>query len=236
MVGTAFRRPSFDEGHYFVRFPGGWLKGSQIEATTEDGRVISGVAPKPEKLTAYEAGLRVHPDERTYIDFEVYQNTIKSNLGLVVFHSAADEINLGITNIGDRIRLSGAEIEVKHDLSNEIKAFLNYTYQRGTISITSSPEKTWTGAPRNKLSGGISYSGPIAVDVRFRYVGAVTYPEVEFDPVDEYWNVDLALSKYLGDHVRVKLSASNALDRARYEYPIYTQIKRKLLLDLRYIF
>ncbi|MBT4140684.1 MAG: TonB-dependent receptor [Candidatus Latescibacteria bacterium] len=236
MAGTSFRRPSFDESYYFVRFPGGWLKGSQVSATTENGNAIGGVAPGPEKLTAYEVGLRLHPDERTYIDVETFRNTIKSNLGLVVLHATANELNLAITNIGDRITLSGAEIEVKHDFSPDAKAFLNYTYQRGTIKGNSNIKETWLGAPRNKLSGGVSYSGTVTADVRFRYVGKVTYPEIDFDPVDDYWTLDVALSKQVGEHVHVKLSVINALDRARYEYPIYTQITRKLLLDLGYTF
>ncbi|MFT5366959.1 MAG: outer membrane receptor protein involved in Fe transport [Candidatus Latescibacterota bacterium] len=236
MAGTSFRRPSFDESYYFVRFPGGWLKGSQVSATAEDGSLVSGVVPNLEKLKAYEAGLRIHPNERTYIDIEAFRNTIKDNLGVVVYYAAVDELNLLVANIGDRLTLSGAEIEVKHDLSNGARAFLNYTYQRGVIKKTSAPEEKWLGAPRNKLSGGISYSGLATADVRFRYVGKVTYPEVDFDPVDDYWTVDFALSKQVGEHAHVKLSVINALDRARYEYPIYTQIKRKLSLNLRYQF
>jgi len=236
MAGSSFRRPSFDESHYFVRFPGGWLKGSQIDATTEVGTLVPGEKPDPEKLTAYEVGLRLHPDARTYVDFEVFQNTIKRNLGLIVYHNAPDELNIGITNIGDRIKLSGVEIELKHDLSKDTRAFLNYTYQRGKIKDASSIEEKWLGAPQAKLSGGISYAGTITADARFRYVGGVTYPEVDFEPVDDYWTVDLAVSKFSGEYLHAKLSATNALDKARYEYPIYTQIRRKLSVDLRYLF
>lgn len=236
MAGTSFRRPSFDESYYFVRFPGGWFKGSQVTATTENGNTVEGVAPDPEKLTAYEAGLRIHPDERTYIDVETFRNTIKSNLGVVVLYANANELNIGVTNIGDRIVLSGAEVEVKHDLSKDIKVFLNYTHQRGTIKRSTNIEETWLGAPRNKLSGGGVYSGVVTADVRFRYVGKVTYPEIDFDPVDDYWTLDVAVSKHIGEHVHIKLSVINALNRARYEYPIYTQITRKSLLNLRYQF
>jgi iron complex outermembrane recepter protein len=235
MAGTSFRRPSFDENYYFVRFPNGWLKGSQLTATAEDGSTIEGVTPDPEKLTAYEAGLRIHPDERTYVDVEVFRNTIKSNLGVVVYHASGDELNIGVANIGDRITLSGAEVEVKHNLLSGAEAFLNYTYQRGTIKKTGA-EETWRGAPRNKLSGGVSYTRLITADVHIRYVDKVTYPEVDFGPVEDYWTVDVALSRDVGQHARAKLSITNVLDRARYEYPIYTQMKRKVLLDLRYFF
>jgi len=235
MTGTSFRRPSFDENYYFVRFPGGWFKGTQIDATTEDGRQIAGVSSKPEKLTAYEAGLRIHPNERTYFDIGLFRNTMKNNLGIVVIQAAANELNIGVANTGDRFTLSGAEIEVKYDPTSNMKAFLNYTYQRGTVKRNGT-EETWKGAPRNKLSGGVSYSGFVTADIRFRYVGEVTYQEVDFEPVDDYWTLDCALSKHVGEHLRLKLSVINALGRARYEYPIYTQVTRKLSLDLHYRF
>lgn len=69
---------------------------------------------------------------------------------------------------------------------------------------------------------------------RFRYVSKVTYQEVPSAPVDDYVTVDMAVSKELKDHYFVKLSALNLLNDNHYEYPIYTQITRRVMLTFQY--
>lgn len=234
LAATSFRRPSFDENYYFVRFPGGWLKGSLVSAQTEDGSLIEGVTSKPERLTAYEAGLRFLSGENFYVDIEVFRNEVRNNLGLVVHFASEDGLNLGIANIGDRTVVKGLEIEVKTDLSRRSKAFLNYTYQTATLETLSAPEQDWTGAPKHKFSGGVSFVSALIADLRFRYVSAVTYQEVQSTPVEDYWTVDAALSKEIANRLRLKLSILNIFDRKRYEYPIYTRITRKALLTVQY--
>jgi iron complex outermembrane recepter protein len=235
-VSTSFRRPSFDERFYFVRFPIGWLKGSEITATDETGVVRTGIVPNLEKLTAYEAGLRFRPNDRVYLDLEVFQNRFKGNLGLTVLHAGQDELNLGIANTGDRVVMNGLEIETKAELAPGVRGFLNYTYQKGTIESPPAGEIDWLASPKTKVSGGVSFTRGVTADIRFRYVSDLTYNEVQAVPVDDYWTVDVGVSREFAKGMRVKVSVNNVFDDARYEYPIYTQITRKGLVDLQYSF
>ena len=75
-----------EENHYFVDRSGGWLKGADVTAVTGDGRVIGGDMLKPERLTAYEAGIRIEPNKRLSLDVEYFQNYVKDTIGYQLFY------------------------------------------------------------------------------------------------------------------------------------------------------
>lgn len=235
-AGRSFRRPSFDENHYFVDQSGGWLKGSDVTAVAGNGTVIDGDILKPERLTAYEAGIRFEPNKRLSLDVEYFQNYVKDTIGYEVFYenTQTGERNIGITNQPGEVFIQGVEMELKNWFTSHLNAFVNYTYQWAELEDENGHTDKWLNAPAHKASTGIFYQGLVDVDLRFRYVSEVTYQEVPSIPVDDYVTVDMAVSKELKDHYFVKLSALNLLDDNHYEYPVYTQITRRVMLTFQY--
>jgi iron complex outermembrane receptor protein len=235
-AGSSFRRPSFDENFYLVTWPGGWFKGAGVDAVTESGRTIEGELLEPEHLVAYEAGLRLTPDQSTLIDIEAFQHKVRDIIGYTVFEAGPDTLNLGFTNTGDHLTVAGLEVELKRQLSTEISAFLNYTLQRATIEYEGGAEDDWANAPQHKASGGIRYLGFLNADLRFRFVDDLAYQEVPSVPVNSYWTVDMAMSKRFPHGVYTKVGVLNLLDDEHYEYPIYTVMKRRAYLTFEYGF
>ncbi len=235
-AGSSFRRPAFDENYYYVAWPGGWFKGSAIGAVTEGGETIDGKLLEPERLLAYEAGMRLTPGEATLIDIEGFRHEVENNVGYIVYESTDESLNLGFGNTGDKVTVSGVETEVKRYFTPRVSAFLNYTYQQARILGNDGVEQEWKNAPNHKVSGGFRYLGNVNLDTRFRYVSSVAYQEITSVPVDDYWTIDVAASKEFDGGITAKVSIQNLLDKDRYEYPMYTTIKRKISMALGYDF
>lgn len=237
-AGKSFRRPSFDENCYYLNNYGGWFKGSNVTATTGNGQVITGSSLEPEKLTAYEAGLRFEPNKKLSLDLEYFQNYVKDTIGYELFYEnpQTGERDLGLTNLPGEVFIQGVEMELKNWLTDHFNVFLNYTYQWAEMEDEDGQKDRWPNAPKHKVSTGVFYQGLVDVDLRFRYVSAVTYQEVPSVPVDEYATIDAAISREFKDHYFVKLSALNLLDDNHYEYPIYTQSTRRIMLTFQYNF
>ncbi len=237
-AGRSFRRPSFDESYYYLSGADGWLKGANVTAITGDGEVITGDNLKPEKLTAYEAGLRFEPNKKLSLNLEYFQNYVKDTLGYELFYEnpQTGERDLGITNQPGEVFIQGVEMEAKNWLTSHFNVFLNYTYQWAELEDENGHTDKWFNAPAHKVSTGIFYQGLVDVDLRFRYVSEVTYQEVPSIPVDAYKTIDMAVSKEFKDHYFAKLSALNLLDDNHYEYPIYTEAARRIMLTFQYNF
>ena len=236
-TSTSFRRPSFDEILYFVEFgpPNtGWFKGGAITQTTNNsGKVIEGKSLKPEKLRAYELGLRWQPNDNHMINVEYYYNEITDILELIVYDLVPPGIpNLGVANTDTKNIFQGIELEVKNQYSDSLSSFINYTYQWG---IDGSGNDL-NNLPKNKFNAGISYLGAVNIDARIRHVSGVTFSEVPTTPVEKYTTMDLAVSKALNNRFFLKLSVMNLLNDKHYEYPLYTKITRKTMLTLKYSF
>jgi len=142
-------------------------------------------------------------------------------------------VNVMTQSNKDEIEISGAELEIKKQYSKRFASFLNYTAQYADYVPAVGVRRQYKGAPRNKVSAGISYLGAVTVDLRGRYVSAALY---EGNPVEEYGSVDIALSKSFRERYFVKLGIINLLDNSHYEYPLYTKITRKAMLSAEYQF
>ncbi len=237
-ASNSFRRPGFDENFYYVSWPTGWFKGHAIDEVTENGVSLKGSNLGPEKLQAYEIGLRWEPASDRIFSLEYFHNRVEDIIGYSVYYSNNDtgELNLGFANTSDTIIINGFELEAKGRVSNSFRGFLNYTYQWAELENENGATARWENAPEHKLSAGINYSGYVNVDLRGRYVSAVTYQEIPDVAVDSYTTLDMAISKEIAGKHFVKLSASNILDNRHYEYPLYTKITRRLILSFQYAF
>lgn len=235
IAGTSFRRPSFDENFYFVRWPGGWFKGSAVEAVTEDGQVIAGRFLEPERLTDVEVGVRLQPDERLQLDLGAFRHHMEDILGYTVYHTASDELNIGHARSGETVTVQGIELETRSRIHARVELFLNYAYQDAEYDGPADQEFDWPQPPRHKLSAGVRYRGPVVVDLRGRHVGDALFDEVPTEPVDAYTTVDAAISRRQGP-VTVKLAATNLLDDRHHEYPLYTELARRVMATIRYDF
>ncbi|MCR4293743.1 MAG: TonB-dependent receptor [Candidatus Kuenenia sp.] len=235
-AGRSFRRPSFHENFYYATQSGGWLKGADVTAITENGEVITGDTLNPEKLTAYEAGIRFEPNKKLSLNLEYFQNYIKDIIGYEVFYenTQTNELNMGLSNLPGEVFIQGVELEVKNKLTSYLHLFFNYTYQWAEIEDENGANERWRNAPKHKTSAGLFYQGPVDVDLRLRYVSDVTYHEVPSIEVDDYITADMALSKEIKNNYFVKLSALNLLDDNHYEYPIYTQSARRIMFTFQY--
>lgn len=237
-TGTSFRRPDFDSNFYFVAWPGGWFKGAAVTAVTEDGRTIQGELLDPEKLTAYEIGIRFNSENNPFFNFlniELFRNKVKNMIGFETYSSNNQSFHLGKAQIDDEIYIDGIEFALKKYYRNGLIYFINYTFQDATLHSTTKTDSTWENAPEHKISGGISYIGNFNFDLKARYVSKVVYQEIPNIDVDSYTSVDLAISKTFKEKYFLKLGIINLLNDEHYEYPIYTQITRKALLTFRYI-
>ena len=234
--GTAFTGPGFDANYYYTTWPGGWFKGSAVTETTEDGVTIQGVQLKPQTMYSYETGIRALPKRNwlaDYIDLELFNHRIKDLFDTVPAYAGALGVNVMTQSNKDEIEISGAELEIKKQYSKRFASFLNYTAQYADYVPAVGVRRQYKGAPRNKVSAGISYLGAVTVDLRGRYVSAALY---EGNPVEEYGSVDIALSKSFRERYFVKLGIINLLDNSHYEYPLYTKITRKAMLSAEYQF
>lgn len=235
-AGQSFRRPSFDENHFFVNWADGWFKGAAVSATTENGNTITGNGLKAEKLTAYEAGLRFVPNKKFSLNLEYFQNYIDDTIEFKVHYenSQTGERNLGFSNRPGELSIHGVELELRNWFTPNINVYSNYNYQWAVWDDENRHKERWRTSPKHKVSAGIFYNGPIDVDLRFRYVSEVTYQEVPSALVDDYTTIDLALSKEFKDHYFVKLSATNLLDDDHFEYPLYTELTRRVMFTFQY--
>ena len=234
---TSYRRPSFDENYYFVKFGQqntGWFKGGAITQTTNNtGEIIAGKSLKPEKLTAYELGIRWQPDAKNLLGIEYYHNKITNIIGYNVYDVVPPGVpNLGFDNLSDEHIIQGIEFETKRRFSDTWGGFFNYTYQWGEDGSGNKLESL----PENKFNAGINYFGIVDVDLRMRYVSATTFAEVPNVPVEDYTTVDLAVSKAFSKALFVKLSVMNLLADKHYEYPLYTNMTRKAMITFKYSF
>jgi outer membrane receptor protein involved in Fe transport len=219
-----------------VSWPTGWFKGAAVDAVTEDGRVIAGEMLGPEKLAATELGLRWQPEPWLALDFTAFQHDLDDLLGYTVYHASGEELNLGNGKTGEELMIRGLETELRTRFGQTLDGFLNHTYQDATITAPDGLESRWANAPRHKLSGGVRWHGPVVVDLRARWVDAVTYSEIPDAPVADYGTVDLAVSKVLARRLFLKFAVQNLLDHAHHEYPLYTQLVRKARLAVQYHF
>ncbi|GAB4170177.1 MAG: ligand-gated channel protein [Calditrichia bacterium] len=235
--GTSFRRPAFDENFYFVRIgSAGWFKGAKVSATTADGTPINGDYAKPEKMEAFELGLRWQIADGFLVDVESFSQKIKDIIGYKIYEADSLGLNLGFENTGSNFYIKGIETEIKKYFNQKLYTFINYTYQDMEAEDAEGNKSSIVSAPRHKLNGGIRYLGKVGVDARFRYVSKVTYSEVPSVPVKDYFTFDLAISKKINDNLFVKLSAINLLNNEHYEYPLYTEITRKIITGFWFTF
>jgi len=235
IVGTSFRRPSFDENFYFVSRPGSWFKGAAVDAVTADGRVIEGEFLEAEHLLDMELGVRMQPNKKFQLDISAFRHFLDDALGYEVYYAADGVLNLGHSGTGNTVTVRGVESAARLVCCDRISAFLNYTYQDAEREEPGGGTTTWETAPRHKVSGGFRYNGPVIIDLRGRYVDAVRYDEAPLTPVDSYTTFDVAVSRRLGSFT-VKLSATDLLDDEHFEYPLYSAMTRKVMGLVRYEF
>ena len=230
-ASTSFRRPSFFENHYFVTWgDASWFKGRAVTATSADGVVREAKLLEPERMTAYELGARLFLRNLQF-DLGLFHHRIEDSVVYEVLYADASELNLTLASQGE-IEIQGVEVELKLPICKATAGFLNYTWQEGK-NRTDDLDTIMKSVPTNKISGGIRYTGILNLDLRGRYVSEVTYNEVPGTAVSDYFTLDAAISKVINEHWWVKLSAINLLDDSHYEYPIYSEIVRKVIFSVR---
>lgn len=236
-VATSFRRPAFDENHYFVPIgAGGWFKGADVAQTTTLGQPVAAAPLRPEKLISYELGLRWNPEPGLYANVELYYQQIKDHIVIQAYPTSGLP-NLAFANAADKTRARGVEVELKKRFLPALSGFLTYTYQYAN-QYRPPTETVFRryNTPNNKASVGALYTGRVNVDVRARYVSAVTYSDIPSLRVDDYLQTDLGISKEVGGRLFVKVGVVNLFNQHHYEYGFYTPITRKAILTLEYSF
>lgn len=204
--------------------------------TTTLGQAVPASALRPEKLVSYELGLRWNPEPGFYANVEFYYQQVKDQIVIQAYPTSGLP-NLTFSNASDKTRARGVEVEVKKRFLPALAGFFNYTYQYAN-QYRPPTETVFRryNTPNNKASVGAVYTGRVNVDLRARYVSAVTYSDVPSLRVDDYLQTDLAVSREFARRLFVKVGVVNLFNQHHFEYGFYTPITRKAVLTLDYPF
>lgn len=232
-ASTSFKKPAYDEQYFYVEFPGGWFKGAKVPAVTATGNIIPATSIDPQLSKSYEAELRYNPSNYTSISLCYFWNEIKKIIGYSSFTDNGLYITIG--NLAGSVQFHGLEMEIKTNVSPILSVFVNSAWEKGILK--NQTDTDYEGVPEWKFNAGLFYEAPwFDMDLRGRYVGKIIYPEISSLPVDSYTTLDISLLRNFTNHWTGKLTAMNLLNNEHYEYPIYTQLVRKFLLNISYSF
>jgi len=169
----------------------------------------------PEKLISYETGLE-----------HWFLNNLCGRLNL--YHSDGNDFissrtiapNTTMFDNITKVQMQGVETELKYKVTKAWSCFAGYTFNKSTVKKDEG-DPTIEGndlpfVPKHKASLGIIYDNPglFTTDVCLRYVGRMytDLKNTKEDMLDDYWTLDLKLSRKIGKNTKLSLSVENLFD------------------------
>ncbi len=207
VLGSSFRTPNLYE-LYYASTRGQWdyLPNPNLE---------------PENMYSVEVGIDIRFGDKFVTRTAAYGSEARN----YIYSIATDEEN-GIKekmNVG-KVKIDGIEWEAEYKINRWFSVSGNYTYTHSVISQftpdTSLENKELRYTPHHKGNLGISFSHPrfVKISVAGRYVGYRYNDDLNEEKVEDFFVVDVNLSKKLTDNMEVILDVENALDKTYEEY------------------
>ncbi len=211
-IGKAFRAPILDD-----LYRSGIFRGKIYAASPE---------LDPEKLLTYELGIDHYFTEKFWVRLSSYYTDAED-----FFYPIRIGIDPGTSrdlyqrkNVGE-VEIYGVELESNYQIDSCWSTFFNLTWNKSEIEEFS-PDKTLEGkdleyTPRVKCNFGISFSHPriCKVQVVGRYVDEMYADPENEDRLDDFFTVDLKLSRKIGKYGEFSLDIMNLFDEDYEEYP-----------------
>lgn len=201
-VGTAFRAPILDD-----LYRSGIFRGRVYEANPKLG---------PEKTISYEVGISHSFTKEFSVNLTGYYTEVEDFFYAVEIGTKLYQRQ----NVG-KVKIHGVELEADYHMNSWLSAFGNLTWNHSEIDeFQENPElegKVLEYTPRYKANMGLSLSHPNICQVELvgRYVDEMfSDPEnTEEDKLDDYFVVDLKISREFTKHVKVFLDITDLFDK-----------------------
>ncbi|WP_299976638.1 TonB-dependent receptor [Desulfobacula sp.] len=201
-IGKAFQAPSLPRLYtYMLRGP------KQIWGNPD---------LKPETMISYEVGL----------DHNFFDNLL---VKLTLYEAQGDDFistrTIGVNKVQfdniSEVQMRGIEAELRYDITDEISCQSSYTFNESTIEKNDVDQSVvgnnLSYTPENKFSLGVIYNNPdlFKADVRLRYTDEmyVDQENSEETRLDDYWTVDIKITKEIFKHAEFSLECENLLDK-----------------------
>jgi len=196
-------------------------------------RVLADSDFAAEKVMAYEAGYRVQPTERLFMDLAAFYNRYNDLLSLEAGSSFVEPPGNLIFpfSFGNKIRAAVYGIELAADWRwldwwrwrfSYSYLHINLTKKPGSTDITTE-QSTEGSSPHNQVSlmSVIDLPGNLQLDGIFRYVDNLSSLKV-----GRYFNLDLRLGWHATKNLEFSLVGQNLLDGHHAEWSGGTEIQR----------
>lgn len=180
---------------------------------------------KPETVTSWEVGVERQLGRGTLLRATYYDNRLKD-----LIYRTQDDVAMtqGVANAG-KARVKGIELELRQQLTGELTAFANLTFNDPRITRNpakpATEGKVMTNTPRKMANLGLQGArGPWTGSLTGHYVGKVYSNDENKDGVsgvygsyDAYLVADAKLAYRLQENIAVSLAVNNLADRRYYQ-------------------
>jgi iron complex outermembrane receptor protein len=182
---------------------------------------------KPETLTNYEIGYKVLLSEKIYINTAIYYSVGNDFQYLV---GTGDSIDTGSSELKpvlyranvSTIGIKGAEMMCNYKISKNITFYLSYAYNDSKIlkyqTDSLNPLKDLSGLYIVEVSPHLFYAGTdwnnkfFSANINCNYVGEQWYDDENSSKIEDYFIVNMKLSKQLKKKFKIYLDIQNLLD------------------------
>lgn len=180
---------------------------------------------KPEKVTAWDAGIEQELWKGAKIKTTYFENYLKD----LIYRKIVTDKYQELINAG-KAESKGIEFEVEQKLYNSLKLFANFTYTDAKIKENnakpSTEGKRMMDVPEKMFNMGCEYTeGRLMASIIGRYVGK-RYGDDEnrdrlngvYTSYDPYFVVDTKISYKLTNYSKLSFSIDNLFDRDYFSY------------------
>lgn len=218
-TGKGFRAPSLFE-LYKVHVRGG---GTYYREANPD--------LEPEEIWSYDLGFDRLITAELQAKITFYQSFAKDLIGDRLIGTAPiaggrTRYDYKLDNISE-VSIYGAETELQWTPAKGLSFFGNYTWNVSKVdkdSNNAALEGNYlTNDPRHKLHAGVTYTNPLLVNASLfgNFYADIYYDNENTLKTDDYWTMDLALSRMFRERFTVFLNVENLFDK---EYPIFLSV------------
>lgn len=215
--GKGFRAPSlFELYKVHVRGGGTYYREANPEL-------------KPEKIWSYDFGIERYILDSLWAKVSFYQSFAEDYIGdrltgTGTFASGTKtRYEYKLDNING-VDIYGIETEVQWTCFDGVTLFANYTYNISKVAKDDNNDALegnyLPNDPRHNAHGGIKFLNPKIFDLSViaNYYADIFYDNENTLKTEDYWTVDMSISRKFMDHINVYVKAENIFDK---EYPIF---------------
>ncbi len=167
----------------------------------------------PEKSTTYELGMKQKINKNTSYGLTFFRVDTKDKIAIATRNGIRAYYNM------NEAMIKGIEFDVKHRLSRDWRAYLNYTFESGEYTSGGDTYRDWD-LPKHMAGFGIDYTrGKFGGVLDARYVAArqdVDTITGEYGSEDSFFTTNLHLTYKFDDSFRMQFGIDNLFNRHFY--------------------